>query len=83
MPESIRIIIGIIFLITIFLVTRIGIAYRIRRAATTSCRWGFRTIEPSMQAALCPHAQKPTTHSQAWSFESQQPAIIITWPVIL
>jgi hypothetical protein len=33
MTEFIQIIIGIIFLIMVFLITRIGIAYRIRRAA--------------------------------------------------
>lgn len=33
MSEFIQIIVGVIFLIMVFLITRIGIAYRIRRAA--------------------------------------------------
>jgi hypothetical protein len=34
MPEFVQIIIGIIFLIIVFVLTRIGIAHRIRRTAT-------------------------------------------------
>lgn len=54
MPEFIQIIIGIIFLIIVFALTRIGIAHRIRRTATLIIQDLERreALDPSSAAEL-------------------------------
>jgi hypothetical protein len=58
MPEFAQIIIGIIFLILVFILTRIGIAHRIRRAATLIIKDLERrdALDPSSAAEL-PYAR--------------------------
>jgi hypothetical protein len=62
MTEVIQIIIGIIFLIVVFLITRIGIAHRIRRTATLIIK------DLKMQGAFDPGSAAELPYAKAHYF---------------